>query len=176
WPELHAQIKETIKKEQKTASLSCLNKLLMLQSFTMLLIKGDGRVVASLKVAEQWRKGSGRWLARRIRDIARFYVQFEHLPVEKRGGARLARSGLQDERVRTAVLEFLNGLPTGKVTPRILVRRVSNEILPNLDIHLKQPLSLRTARRWLIKLGWTWSRVKKGIYVDGHERDDVVKY
>ncbi|KAF8243258.1 hypothetical protein K440DRAFT_530788, partial [Wilcoxina mikolae CBS 423.85] len=36
-------------------------------------------------------------------------------------------------------------------------------------------ISLRTARRWLHKLGWIWSRDRKG-YVDGHEREDVVEY
>ncbi|KAF7323696.1 hypothetical protein MKEN_00590500 [Mycena kentingensis (nom. inval.)] len=176
WPTLLLQIQAAIKKEQKTATLSRLNKLLMLQSFAVLLTKGHGRVDASLKVAEQWRKGRGSWLAYRIRDMARFYAQFERLPLEKRGGARMSRSFLHREPVRVAVLAFLNGLPTGKVTPRILARQVTNEIFPSLDIQPKQPLSIRTARRWLFRLGWVWSRVKKGIYVDGHEREDVVIY
>jgi hypothetical protein len=34
----------------------------------------------------------------------------------------------------------------------------------------------RTARRWLHKLGLEFSTVRKGVYVDGHERDDVVEY
>jgi hypothetical protein len=34
----------------------------------------------------------------------------------------------------------------------------------------------RTARRWLEKLRFSWRRVQKGIYVDGHERADVVQY
>ena len=34
----------------------------------------------------------------------------------------------------------------------------------------------RTARRWLVKLGWRRTRLKKGIYMDGHEQSDVVKY
>jgi len=32
----------------------------------------------------------------------------------------------------------------------------------------------KTARRWLKKLGLVFSRFKKGIYFDGHERSDVV--
>jgi hypothetical protein len=36
-------------------------------------------------------------------------------------------------------------------------------------------ISLSTAKRWLGKLGWIYSRDGKG-YVDGHEREDVVKY
>ena len=34
----------------------------------------------------------------------------------------------------------------------------------------------RTARRWLANLGFKWKKFKKGIYIDGHERADVVAY
>jgi hypothetical protein len=30
--------------------------------------------------------------------------------------------------------------------------------------------------RWLIKLGWQHTTVHKGVYIDGHERTDVVEY
>ena len=33
-----------------------------------------------------------------------------------------------------------------------------------------------TACRWLKKLNWRYTRKKKGMYIDGHERDDVVAY
>ena len=31
-------------------------------------------------------------------------------------------------------------------------------------------------RRWLIKLGWRHTLIKKGVYMDGHEHEDVIKY
>jgi hypothetical protein len=34
----------------------------------------------------------------------------------------------------------------------------------------------RTAWRWLKRLGYNWQDVKKGVFLDGHERDDVVEY
>ena len=37
-------------------------------------------------------------------------------------------------------------------------------------------IKARTARRWLKKLGFNWRDVRKGVYVDGHEREDVVGY
>ncbi|OAX33618.1 hypothetical protein K503DRAFT_656031, partial [Rhizopogon vinicolor AM-OR11-026] len=49
-------------------------------------------------------------------------------------------------------------------------------IFPNLKIHPKQPLNMRTARCWLLELGWRHTTVRKGVYMDGHKRDDVVKY
>jgi hypothetical protein len=27
-----------------------------------------------------------------------------------------------------------------------------------------------------MRLGWTWTILHKGVYMDGHEREDVVKY
>ena len=29
----------------------------------------------------------------------------------------------------------------------------------------------RTARRWMKKMGLSYNTVKKGVYIDGHERD-----
>jgi hypothetical protein len=37
-------------------------------------------------------------------------------------------------------------------------------------------LSEQTARQWLIKLGWWQTTLKKGVYMDGHERPDVINY
>ena len=37
-------------------------------------------------------------------------------------------------------------------------------------------ISKYTARRWLVKLGYEHKEAKKGLYIDGHEREDVVKY
>jgi hypothetical protein len=64
----------------------------------------------------------------------------------------------------------------GKATPKKLQVAVNEEILPDLGITPKKPISTHTARRWLIKLGWRYTHVKKGVYMDGHERVDVVEY
>jgi len=39
----------------------------------------------------------------------------------------------------------------------------------------RQGIRARTARRWLHKLGFSWEEVRKGVYVDGHERPDVIQ-
>ena len=53
---------------------------------------------------------------------------------------------------------------------------VNTIIFPDLDITPKNPIGVRTARQWLIKLGWQHTEVKKSVYMDGHEHADVVKY
>jgi hypothetical protein len=40
----------------------------------------------------------------------------------------------------------------------------------------RKSISLRTAQRWLHKMGWRYGKKKNGMYVDGHERPDVVEY
>ena len=37
-------------------------------------------------------------------------------------------------------------------------------------------ITSRTARNWLKKLGYSWKDITKDVFVDGHERDDVVRY
>ena len=40
----------------------------------------------------------------------------------------------------------------------------------------RESISESTARRWLSGLGWRYGKLKSGMYIDGHERDDVVEY
>ena len=49
-------------------------------------------------------------------------------------------------------------------------------ILPGLGFAPSPTIHLNTARNYLKELGYTYSKVKKGIYIDGHEREDVVVY
>jgi hypothetical protein len=37
-------------------------------------------------------------------------------------------------------------------------------------------IHIQTAWRWLHKLSWWYQQKKKGIYIDGHECEDVVEY
>ena len=41
-------------------------------------------------------------------------------------------------------------------------------------LKIETTISESTAVRWLKKLGFSMCRVQKGVYVDGHEREDVV--
>jgi hypothetical protein len=40
----------------------------------------------------------------------------------------------------------------------------------------KPSISKRTATRWLQKLDWRYQKTRNGMYIDGHEREDVVAY
>jgi len=56
-----------------------------------------------------------------------------------------------------------------------------HQALPMISIagihhKIKNALSSGTAHSWLLKLGWNWKEVRKGIYKDGHEREDLRQY
>ena len=51
---------------------------------------------------------------------------------------------------------------------------INNDLLPNSTFPRK--VSPETARKWLHELGFTVHNKKKGTFIDGHKRDDVVEY
>lgn len=176
WKELREQIKEDlIKGHREHKPLSYMNQLTILRNFANLRIKGVRRMAASEEIVRQWHESTGIHFARRIRFIARHYQLFEQLPAEKRGGDR-GHSLLNDEQIQAGARAHLASLPTGEVTPKRFHHALHERILPSLGFILAKPLSERTARRWLIKLGWRRTMLKKGVYMDGHERPDVVEY
>ena len=175
WKDLREQLKDDITHAYKQhARLTILNQLLLLRNFATLRMKGSGITVASQEIARQWHDGEGTYFARQIRILARHYQMHEQLPARNWGGCR-GYSIFNDERLQSAALDWLSKLPTGEVSPKRFCEALTKEILPSLGIG-KDALSEWTARRWLVKLGWRRTRLKKGVYMDGHERDDVVKY
>lgn len=61
--------------------------------------------------------------------------------------------------------------------PLKLQKQVNTVIIPALGLDLGgHQISERCVLCWLHKLGYKMTEVQKGIYVDGHEREDVVDY
>ena len=83
---------------------------------------------------------------------------------------------LNDERIQMAVRAHLLSLAKGEVTPKQFHHSLNTQILPTLGYPPMKSLSECTARQWLIKLGWWHTKLKKGVYMDGHKRPDVVNY
>jgi hypothetical protein len=135
--------------------------------------------------------------AKCLRRWKRDWTQSRTLPPKLHAGAHVKSESLyDDEGVLVAVREYLNKAKS--VTPKgvcdtvcklLQSRRVANlmgmENLLSSEISTgtttsestlrRKGISLTTAKRWLGKLGWIYSRDGKG-YVDGHEREDVVQY
>jgi hypothetical protein len=176
WEELRQQIKEDLKRAHKNSkSLTCTNQLLILRNFATLHLKGVQRIAMSEEITRQWDEGVSTHFTHQVRFLVHHYQLFEQLPVEKRGGDR-GWSMLNNEKVQAVARTYLFEQRIGDVTPQTFHRALNERILPSLGYSLKSELSERTARRWLLKLGWRRKELKKGVYMDGHERSDVVEY
>ena len=89
---------------------------------------------------------------------------------------KISRSILDDESVFTACRIWLLDQEKGTVTPHTFARGLNEEPLPRLGSSPKRPIGVKTAYRWLTRLGFTLANEQKGVYVDGHERQDVIYY
>ena len=63
------------------------------------------------------------------------------------------------------------------MTSRSFCSWANDTRLPNTTLEPGAPrkASVEVARRWLHTMGFTVKRITKGIYVDGHERQDVIE-
>ena len=63
------------------------------------------------------------------------------------------------------------------MTSRSFCTWVNTVLLPNSILESGAPhrISVEVARKWLHSMGFEVKPLTKGIYIDGHERDDVVE-
>jgi len=121
-------------------------------------------------------ENDGKRLARRIRALFKHYQSFGGLPAETRGGKRNGHSYLDNEDVFQACRAWLLQQELGTVTSDNFRMAINEEILPRLMISCSKGICRTSTYNWLLRLGFYKSEVKKGVYVDGHEREDVVAY
>ncbi|PVH69714.1 hypothetical protein DL98DRAFT_379349, partial [Cadophora sp. DSE1049] len=141
-----------------------------------------GRIEASLLVAESNHPtGNGKTLARKIRALYLYYRTYGFLPLETCGGKQKNRSYLDNEDVFKACRAWLLAQKLATVTPKGFRYALNTQIMPRLlasaKTSKKSLLGKTTATyKWLNRLGFHATTEKKGVYVDGHEREDVIEY
>ena len=101
---------------------------------------------------------------------------------ESRQGKHQRHCLLNDENLRLDAAMYVREHAYQKGAANLTVKSfcqwVNNELLPShtLSPQLPRSISVRTATRWLHQLGFRPQHHRKGAYVDGHEREDVVKH
>lgn len=141
---------------------------------------------------------------RSIRKWARVFEETQELPSSQRGAHRKVFSLLSLPEVAHAMRAYLRSNKwsmtpallaqysagtmapaTAKVyarqiaeqeMPNGLSKYVTEEIFPRFGTKIQGGIKPRTARRWMYREGFRYVKHQKGIYVDGHERPDVVEY
>lgn len=89
---------------------------------------------------------------------------------------------LDDEDCRWKAAEWVRSNSCIKGKPNMTSNDFKNwvnvELLPNIAIPMNSPSQIqnRTARKWLHELGFRPHSHKKGVFIDGHEREDVREY
>ena len=100
------------------------------------------------------------------------------LPETKQG--KYQRSGVlwYNEDLNKTATEYIRANATVKGTPNMTTidfcKWVNSKLLPNCTLEPGYPrkTSVETARKWLHELGFEVITPRKGIYIDGHERED----
>ena len=122
-------------------------------------------------------EGRGKSRARSTRRWVLEFARTRELPTHNLGRSRL--TVLDDEDIVREMKTILSEKArSGFFKATDIVDIVSS---PEMQAHFaragvdKPSISLSTARRWLSKLGWRYGK-HRGMYIDGHEREDVVEY
>eukprot|EP00904_Undaria_pinnatifida_P004859 jgi/Undpi1/1502/HiC_scaffold_11.g04892.m1 len=92
---------------------------------------------------------------------------------------REAHSHIDDEDIRSRLREYIDRrlYRRKKDEPRLRIADVPrwiNEDLLKEEIAGKRGISRRTVHKWMQKLGFRWSRHHKCVYVERHNRPDIV--
>jgi hypothetical protein len=147
-----------------------------LYRFATLCIKRLGRIAASVHIALSQHKGEGAWFAQHIHALVHHFEKYEQLPIECWGGRCKGSCHLDDEDVNRAAQSWAEMQKIGMLTSSRFCRALNATIFPDLIIAFKKPLSNHTAHWWMHKLGFHQTILQKGVYMDGHEHEDVINY
>ena len=171
-----------VKKLKSTHTVKILTQLTAVSEYVKLqdIYKAHPRCTkpctsASKKIAK--RMGKNEYFARQIHANEEYLHRHHHLPPPKQHLKGGQWTLLDNQDILQKVHVYLAAQKLGTISPDLLCKHVNKVILPTLQLTTKKASICEcTAIRWLKKLGYECKDVKKGIYVDGHERRDVIQY
>ena len=131
---------------------------------------------ASMVIAKA--QGHGSTHACSIRTWVLNFIQEGRLPLHSYGYTW--QTVLEDEEILQELQEELSkkskaGFIKAQDVCDIVASKKFQGLFLRLGIH-KPSISLTMAQRWLVKLKWWYRKAKNGMYIDGHERDNIVAY
>jgi hypothetical protein len=123
-------------------------------------------------------QGHGNVHARNIHKWTLQFLQTKALPLHRLGQAWWTI--LSDEDIASEIkLRIVEKSKNGFVKAEDLVDLVASPEMQKAFSEKgisKESISKSMANRWLQKLDWRYQRAQNGMYIDGHERKDVVAY
>ena len=130
-----------------------------------------------IKCSELAARAGGKGAVNHARNLRRWVVEYirnKRLPLSHYG--RMNSSILEDEDLAGKLhLHLTSTAKDGYICAQDVVDAMATPEMKHY-LGIKSGISIHTGRRWLNKMEWRYEKSTKGMYIDGHERDDVVKY
>lgn len=171
----YRQIHEILNDTNSNFSRRTMVQYLTIQKCLGHQIDGTGKV-ESAKQASSSIPGNASRTMRCILNWTSVFLETGQLPQSNQGKHRKTLSILSDEDISIQIREWLATAPKGSRNPEQLANWVNNTLLLQVNGHRNTHVSVRTIRNWMNTLGYKYGVWKKGVFIDGHERDDVVEY
>lgn len=151
-------------------------RCLSIRRYMQLLLDGQGKMNASNHIAQaMWNKGD--YMARCIRKWGAHFIQTGELLIYRQGKHTKLESLLNDEDFKEDCQAWLRQQKPESRSPGNLKRYIEETLFPKLMGHIKKDtISEKTCRNYMHLWGYKYDEKKKGVYYDGHERPDVIKY
>jgi hypothetical protein len=105
-----------------------------------------------------------------------YAIQHGVLPAHNQVKFVKKKSLIHDEDVQRILQGFLRSETQVSLTSTNVTQWISENLHLKLGLESPVTISLRTSQRWLNILGLRFGKFMKGVYNDGHEREDVVTY
>jgi hypothetical protein len=155
--------------------LSEYNKKRAIFEYLKRLNDGKGKINSSLEAAQIVFIDSALGKSRTIRYWASYWLSKKSIPVSEQGKHKKIIRLIDDEDIADMCRVWLHE-QNYNATPSKFKNFIQEELLPKIGVARRKNISLMTATRWLNVLGYSFQQHHKGIYYDGHEREDVVQY
>ena len=138
----------------------------------IILKKSESQARKEICILFQWSKHK----EKRLKFWLQQWIERRDLPLSLRGKHSKAKSLLDDEDVQDDILRHLRQHPR-EISTSFLQLFLQDEYFPSkFGTDCAKGICRETCRSWLKKLGFAYEQHGQGLYVDGHERKDVVEY
>jgi len=169
-------------RKQQTTNLWVQNRVNGMLALCQLFASSNSRLSwtrASELAAEAVGHGCPTY-ARKLRhwtvEFERLGMDYSSLPLTRHG--RFNTQRLLDEDLSTKIHEFLLQLRRDQpyFNADDIVNFISTPAMQSAMGTKATTICKKTAQRWLKQMGWRYGKMSNGMYLDGHEREDVVEY
>lgn len=169
---------QVVSKDKTIDVLFCMHVASMIATLNLFLNPELRYTWKNVSLVTSKAQGHGISHTQRIREWVLTYLQLRKLPLHRLGQTKW--TALEDKDITQEIKLQLTENIKGKYL------KASNvvDVVASLEIQaimkqkgfVKPSILERTARRWLTGLGWQYGNLKTRMYIDGHEREDVVEY